>query len=282
MKSGVYAPDRPLPLTEDGVPIPDSDASHTQLGTKESKRRPGEKYSQAREFDNIRPGFVFDEFNQLTQTSTDTLSYDALGRRISSGATSYFYFGDEEIGSYTNGQIEELKILGGKGPVAIEIKEKPFAPIVDIQNTIRKLIDWENGEVVFENSCDAFGGGVTEAIPYAYSGKRYDPSTGLIYFGKRFYDPALRIWLTQDPLGPLDHSNLYQYVFNNPYRFQDPNGESIGGYLLGLGEMALGGALIVTGGVLEIAAFGGYTIGCGIQIGAGMALIGDGLGRAVI
>jgi hypothetical protein len=47
----VYAPDRPLPLTEDGVPIPDTDSPHTQLGTKGSKRRPGEEYPQAREFD---------------------------------------------------------------------------------------------------------------------------------------------------------------------------------------------------------------------------------------
>ena len=40
-----------MPQTEDGVPIPDTDAPHTQLGTKESKRRPGERYPQAREFD---------------------------------------------------------------------------------------------------------------------------------------------------------------------------------------------------------------------------------------
>jgi hypothetical protein len=45
-----YAPDRPVPLTEDGIPLPDKDAPHTQLGSKKSKRRPGEKYPQAREF----------------------------------------------------------------------------------------------------------------------------------------------------------------------------------------------------------------------------------------
>ena len=39
-----------MPLTENGVPIADTDAPHTQLGTKSSKRRPGEKYPQAREF----------------------------------------------------------------------------------------------------------------------------------------------------------------------------------------------------------------------------------------
>ena len=165
---------------------------------------------------------------------------------------------------------------------SVGYNERTFAPVVGVQNTIRQLVDWNTKEVALENSCDAFGKGLTEKIPYAYVGKRYDGSSGFVYFGKRFYDPNLGRWLTTDPLGAVDHSNLYQYVFNNPYRYQDPNGESIGGYLLGLGEMVLGGALIVTGGVLEIATFGGYTIGCGVQIGAGIALIGDGLGRTVI
>ena len=44
-------PDRPLPKDKNGVHIPDTDAPHTQLGTKKSKRRPGERYPQAREFD---------------------------------------------------------------------------------------------------------------------------------------------------------------------------------------------------------------------------------------
>jgi len=44
----VYVPDRPLPRDEDGVNIPDTDAPHTQLGTKQGRRG---KYPQAREFD---------------------------------------------------------------------------------------------------------------------------------------------------------------------------------------------------------------------------------------
>ena len=49
-KSGdIYAPSRPLPMTKPGgVPIPDTDAPHTQLGTREGSKG---KYPQAREFD---------------------------------------------------------------------------------------------------------------------------------------------------------------------------------------------------------------------------------------
>ena len=49
--SDVYAPPIPLPMTKPGgVPIPDTDAPHTQLGQRKSKGR-GEIYPQAREFD---------------------------------------------------------------------------------------------------------------------------------------------------------------------------------------------------------------------------------------
>ena len=45
----VYAPSRPLPLDEYGVPIPDTDVPHTQLRTR--KKSSSEEYPQAREFD---------------------------------------------------------------------------------------------------------------------------------------------------------------------------------------------------------------------------------------
>lgn len=44
----VYAPDRPLPLTENGIPLPETDAPHTELGTRDGSKG---KYPQAREFD---------------------------------------------------------------------------------------------------------------------------------------------------------------------------------------------------------------------------------------
>ena len=47
----VYAPDRELPQSEKkkgNIPIPDTDAPHTQLGTRDGSKG---KYPQAREFD---------------------------------------------------------------------------------------------------------------------------------------------------------------------------------------------------------------------------------------
>jgi RHS repeat-associated protein len=229
----------------------------------------------------IRSGFVYDEFDQLVQTENDHYIYDALGRRIQANDISYFYIGDEEIGNFKDRDIKELKVLGSNVPVAIEIEGYPYATTIDVQNTIRQLIDCETGKVAFENSCDAFGKGITDKIPYAYVGKRYDATTGLLYFGKRFYDPSIQRWITQDPSGPSDHSNLYQYVFNNPFSFQDPNGENVLGFLCGVGQILLGGALMASGAVLEVATFGGYTFALGFHEAAGLSLMASGCAMAV-
>jgi RHS repeat-associated protein len=173
----------------------------------------------------VQEGFAFDEFDQLTQANGEMIGYDALGRRIQKGKTSYLYFGDEEVGAFENGQAKELKIPGLLAPIALEIDNKPHYPIADVQGTIRILIDPKTAKVSRENSCDPFGAGLSSEIPYAYAGKRYDAGTGLVYFGKRYYVPNLGRWLTPDPVGPLNHSNLYQYLFNNPYLYQDDNGE---------------------------------------------------------
>ena len=49
---------------------------------------------------------------------------------------------------------------------------------------------------------------------------------GLYYYGKRYYSPAMRRWLTRDPIGEEGGANLYGFVGNNPLLFQDAEGTS--------------------------------------------------------
>ncbi len=86
-------------------------------------------------------------------------------------------------------------------------------------------------------------------------------------------------WTSPDPLGPIDHENLYQYVYNNPLQFSDPTGCGFWGYLAGIGEIAAGCVIIVGGAALELATVGGFTIGLGVTTSAGAALIGHGLAQ---
>ncbi|HCZ4708908.1 TPA: RHS repeat protein [Salmonella enterica subsp. enterica serovar Saintpaul str. CFSAN004144] len=58
-----------------------------------------------------------------------------------------------------------------------------------------------------------------------YSGKERD-STGLYYYGYRYYAPWLCRWTASDPAGEVDGLNLFRIVRNNPISLFDPDGRT--------------------------------------------------------
>ncbi|WP_162556675.1 RHS repeat domain-containing protein [Proteus faecis] len=56
-----------------------------------------------------------------------------------------------------------------------------------------------------------------------YSGKEKD-STGMYYYGYRYYQPWIGRWLSADPAGTIDGLNLYRMVKGNPTSYIDDNG----------------------------------------------------------
>lgn len=73
-----------------------------------------------------------------------------------------------------------------------------------------------------------FGGDMTNrgAIgDYRYTGKQLDASTGLYYFGARYYEPGIGRFLALDPVSESYPSiSPFSYTANNPLRFVDPDG----------------------------------------------------------
>ena len=80
---------------------------------------------------------------------------------------------------------------------------------------------------------------------YTFSAKEKDTETGYSYFGSRYYNSDLSIWLSVDPMSDKYPSlSPYTYCANNPIRIIDPSGDSCavllaGNALGGIGHMAI-------------------------------------------
>ncbi|MCR4878697.1 MAG: hypothetical protein K5901_05225 [Bacteroidales bacterium] len=61
---------------------------------------------------------------------------------------------------------------------------------------------------------------------YTFSAKEKDPETGYSYFGSRYYNSDLSVWLSVDPMAAKYPSlSPYTYCADNPVKSVDPNGE---------------------------------------------------------
>jgi RHS repeat-associated protein len=58
----------------------------------------------------------------------------------------------------------------------------------------------------------------------AYTGREWDPETGLYYYRARYYDPKAGRFISEDPIGFGGGVNFYGYVENSPVDLIDPSG----------------------------------------------------------
>ena len=83
--------------------------------------------------------------------------------------------------------------------------------------------------------------------PYLFNAKEFDEETGMYYYGARYYEPKLSLWLSVDPISNYDprnnenyldgeHNNgvynsynffPYEYCYQNPLHYIDPNGKQV-------------------------------------------------------
>jgi RHS repeat-associated protein len=76
------------------------------------------------------------------------------------------------------------------------------------------LYEWNSGTASFSS-------------PYRFNGKELDQETGLAYYGARYYDNQLSMWLNVDPLAMSERNRTmspYQFSDNNPINVMDPDG----------------------------------------------------------
>jgi RHS repeat-associated protein len=76
------------------------------------------------------------------------------------------------------------------------------------------LYEWNSGTASFSS-------------PYRFNGKERDQETGLAYYGARYYDNKISMWLSVDPLAhEFPWQSPYCAMDNNPINMIDPTGMS--------------------------------------------------------
>ena len=160
------------------------------------------------------------------------------------------------------------------------------------------------GEVLFEEHS------TSRTMPYLFNGKELDTETGLYYYGARYYDPRVSLWLNVDPMmlrdeamddedssnggvfNPMNNA-VYTFSYQNPVKYVDPDGEcpncitAAGGILVGAiigGGIEAGMQLYKDGKIISWKAIGGsaaqgaitgaaagFTGGASLAVTAGVA-----------
>jgi RHS repeat-associated protein len=182
--------------------------------------------------------YTFDAERRLTRVEKDAVEvarfgYDPLGRRVekvAAGTTIAYVYDDLSILKETNSSSGPVRYVHAPGIDEPLIAEKFASGAVayyhaDGLGSIVSTSD-AGGSVSSSRRYDAWGTlEVGDDQPgYAFTGREWDPETGLYYYRARYYDPKLGRFLSEDPLRFANGASLYPYVLNNPVNFLDPFG----------------------------------------------------------
>lgn len=193
---------------------------------------------------------TFDAENRIATivTGTTTLSfvYDGNGKRLiqkeatSRTTSSTLYVGnlyEEEVSATGSHPYTVYYFLGGKmvglRKANYAINNGQFRMVGDHLGSTTLMVDTSSPPTVVSRQYYKPYGEVawssgTSQTSIGYTGQRLDGSSGLMYYGARFYDPVLSMFVSadptvSDPTNPKDY-NRYLYVRGNPLRYIDPSG----------------------------------------------------------
>ena len=204
--------------------------------------------------------YTYDSENQLIRidfpdSSFVTYRYDGLGRRIEKNVaglmTRYIYDGEDILLEYdgTNqlttyythgpGIDEPLSMARDLNQDGTFSPDEHFFYHTDALGSITSITD-STGNTIESYTYDSFGNPTvldqsgleipesTMSNPYLFTGREYDSESGLYYFRRRYYDPRIGRFLSEDSLAGFVNTpssfNLYPYLSNNPLVFSDPFG----------------------------------------------------------
>jgi RHS repeat-associated protein len=159
-------------------------------------------------------------------------TYDASGKKLSRRNIGTSVITDYADGiQYTNGtidfiQTEEGRAVNNSGTYVYEYNLKDH--LGNVRYSFNKHPITSAVQPLQIEDYYAFG--LRKVINagannYLYNGKEFQDDLGLYDYGARFYDPIIGRWNVVDPLAEkMRRNSPYNYAFNNPIRFIDPDG----------------------------------------------------------
>jgi RHS repeat-associated protein len=158
--------------------------------------------------------------------------YDGRGRRfqkIAGGVTRTFLYDGAQLAEERLSSGGTIKYFDGPG-IDQHLARQDQAGVVsyyasDHLGSVGDVTDSAGG-VVVTRRYDPWGtllaGSATAG--YAYTGRDWEPETGLYYYRARYYEPTLGRFLSEDPIGLSGGTNFYSYVYGDPTNLIDPLG----------------------------------------------------------
>lgn len=182
---------------------------------------------------------------EIVGVPAGTPEYEAMLEARNSGftltrATHYTGLGNEirEESANTAGVLG-IKVLtdipGGLGRFEAGSPERLYSLKNHIGNTMVTAL---SSGTYYRDVFDYFPYGVQDKLTVgsadkvrdAFTGKELDDELGLYYFGARYYDPEVGVWISPDPVNQF--ANAYAYG-SNPTNTVDPDGKAAAAVLAG-------------------------------------------------
>jgi RHS repeat-associated protein len=184
--------------------------------------------------------YEWDAENRLMRVVRDgqevsRFAYDPLERRVERIAagitTKYLYDGENILGETRTDStgIQVFTYVHGPGVDEPLARRNASGALVyyhaDGLGSVVNMTE-ESGSVVQSRRYDAWGNiEIGSSEPgYAFTGREWDPESGLYYYRARYYDPRIGRFISDDPIGFAGGINLYAYVDGNPTSEIDPLG----------------------------------------------------------
>jgi RHS repeat-associated protein len=201
--------------------------------------------------------YSWDFENRLTQVvnpglGTTTFRYDPFGRRIQKsgpmGTTNYLYDGMapganivEEVdasGTVLARYAQDVRVDGPlsmlRGGTASYYEQDGINSVTSLSNSTGVLAN----SYTFDSFGNLTASTGTLTNPFRYTGRDFDPETGIYEYRMRYYDPNVGRFLSEDPIGFDGGPDFYVYVRNSPVGLFDPSGlDALSGDIQGLANI---------------------------------------------